>query len=89
MDCLIFRCSKQDEMYLYTRADFKTESLPEPLLKRIGKLTQVMALSLTSERKLARVDAAKVAQHLANEGYYLQMPPDGHIKAHLHFGDGL
>ena len=87
MDCLIYRCGKQEEMYLYTRTDFKTDALPEALLKRTGKLTQVMTLSLTAERKLARVDVANVMQKLTEQGYYLQMPPDGHLHAHLHFGD--
>jgi uncharacterized protein YcgL (UPF0745 family) len=87
MDCVIFRCGKQDEMYLYVRSDMKLDTLPEPLLKRVGKLTQVMTLSLSAKRKLARVDVMLVLQKLAEAGYYLQMPPDGHIKAHLHFGD--
>lgn len=87
MDCLIYRCSKQDEMYLYARADLNTETLPEALLKHVGTLSQVMTLSLTAERKLARVDTAKVLQSLTEKGYYLQMPPDGHIRAPLHFGD--
>lgn len=87
MDCLIYRCGKQDEMYLYVRSDLKLDSLPEPLIKHVGKLTQVMTLSLSPERKLARVDVTQVLQKLAEAGYYLQMPPDGHIKGHLHFGD--
>lgn len=87
MECIIYRCGKQDQMYLYLRSDLKPEVLPEPLLKRIGKLTQVMSLSLTPERKLARVDVTQVRQKLAEAGYYLQMPPGGHIKAHLYFGD--
>lgn len=87
MDCVVYRCGKQEEMYLYTRANFKTETLPETLLKRMGPLTQVMSLSLCSERKLARVDVARVMQKLGEDGYYLQLPPDGHIKGHLYFGD--
>lgn len=87
MDCLVYRCSKQDEMYLYVRSGFKIETLPEPLLKRAGRLTQVMSLTLNPQRKLARVDVGKVLEQLATNGYYLQLPPDGHIKAHLHFGD--
>ena len=85
--CAIYRCGKQEEMYLYLRAGFKPEELPAPLLQRVGKLTHVMDLELTPERKLARVDVNKVAEKLRDPGYYLQMPPDGHIKGHLHFGD--
>ena len=74
-------------MYLYLRADLKPEDLPEGLNKLTGKLVHVMDLPLTPERKLSRVDVTQVMERLAQNGYYLQMPPDGHLKAHLHFGD--
>lgn len=86
-DCVVYRCGKQDEMYLYVRAGMPVEDLPEALRRRTGPLTQVMALSLAPQRKLARVDSARVIEKLIEQGYYLQLPPDGHIKAHLHFGD--
>lgn len=84
--CAVYRCSKQVEMYLYLRPDLKPESLPAELLKRMGQLTHVMDIDL-SQRKLARVDAAKVAEKLGESGYYIQMPPNGHITGHLYFGD--
>lgn len=84
--CAVYRCSKQVEMYLYLRPDIKTETLPTELLKRMGQLTHVMDIDL-SQRKLARVDATKVAEKLKETGYYIQMPPNGHITGHLHFGD--
>ena len=84
---VVYRCSKQVEMYLYLRAGLKPEGLPAPLLQRMGTLTHVMDLELKPGLKLARVDAAKVAEKLRDPGYYLQMPPDGHIKGHLYFGD--
>lgn len=85
--CTIYRCGKQEEMYLYLRADLQPEDLPEGLRRITGRLTQVMALQLTPERRLARVEAAAVLEKLAAVGYYLQMPPEGHLKAHLYFGD--
>ena len=88
-ECVVYRCGRQDELYLYVRADIATDSLPAALLKKTGKLTKVMTLNLDARRKLARADAAKVVAALAKPGYYLQMPPEGHIRAHLHFGDGL
>lgn len=87
--CVVYRCAKQDEMYLYVRAGLSPDTLPEPLRARMGKLTETLQLDLTPDRKLARADTAKVLQKLETDGWYLQMPPDGHIKAHLHFGDGL
>lgn len=84
--CAVYRCSKQAEMYLYLRPDIKPETLPPELLKRMGTLTHVMDIDL-AQRKLARVDNAKVIGKLGETGYYIQMPPDGHITGHLYFGD--
>ena len=86
-ECLIYRCAKQEEMYLYLRTGFTPEQLPEALLRRTGRLTQVMQLTLTPERKLARVEVARVIERLAADGWYLQMPPNAQLNPHLHFGD--
>lgn len=87
LDCEVFRCARQAEMYLYLRAGLKPDALPEALLKLTGRLTPVMPLQLSPERKLARVDVSKVIEQLVSEGYYLQMPPKGHLDPHLYFGD--
>ncbi|MGH8541998.1 MAG: YcgL domain-containing protein, partial [Stenotrophobium sp.] len=75
--CTVFRCSKQDGMYLYVRRDVKSEDLPPALLRMAGALTRAMDLDLDAARKLARADTAKVMRQLALHGYYLQMPPNG------------
>lgn len=85
--CRVYRCSRQSEMYLYLRADLPPEQLPEVLLQKAGRLTEVMSLQLHAQRKLARVDVRSVMQRLREEGWYLQMPPRGEVQAHLHFGD--
>ena len=85
--CTIYRCGKQDQMYLYVRPDFDIKTLPTELLKRAGTLTEVMKLDLRPERRLARVDVQTVIQRLSNPGWFLQLPPDGHMHGHLHFGD--
>lgn len=87
MQCQIYRCSRQTEMYLYLRTDVSPDSLPEPLLKRLGQLSEVMSLQLTPQRPLARVDVNAVIAQLHERGYFLQMPPDGLVQAHLHMGD--
>lgn len=85
--CRIYRCSKQQEMYIYLRDDLSVEDLPEPLRKRTGQLQECMQLELHAERKLARVDIAEVMQQLRAQGFFLQLPPGGLLDAHLHFGD--
>jgi uncharacterized protein len=87
VDCLVFRCARQPELYLYLRADLAVEDLPAPLQQRTGRLTPVMRLSLTPATRLARVDAGRVCASLRDGGHYLQMPPDGLLQAHLYTGD--
>lgn len=74
-------------MYLYLRADLDPKALPEPLAKRAGQLTEVMRLELHPQRRLARVDVGRVMAQLSSAGYFLQLPPNGQLEAHLYFGD--
>jgi uncharacterized protein YcgL (UPF0745 family) len=85
--CVVYRCSRQDEMYLYLRSGFAPESLPQALRARLGALTEVMQLTLSPERPLARADVSAVIERLRDVGYYLQLPPAAGINAHLYFGD--
>ena len=87
IDCVIYRCSRQPELYLYLRADAAPAQLPEALRKLTGKLTRVMELTLDPARKLARVDVNKVIEKLQADGHYLQMPPTGLINGHLNDSD--
>lgn len=74
-------------MYLYLREGVDADSLPEALLKKLGRLTEVMSLSLTPDSKLARAEPGKVIAALEAEGYYLQLPPPRNIDPKLHWGD--
>lgn len=87
MKCQVFRCARQTELYLYVREGLGTDALPPDLLRRTGRLTEVMTLDLHPERRLARADATAVREQLGTRGWYLQLPPDGRLDAHLHFGD--
>ena len=74
--CWIYRSSKQDEMYLYLPEKDGFEHLPEALMSRFGTPSLVMELELHAERRLARADADEVRKNLAENGFYLQMPPE-------------
>ncbi len=76
VDCLVFRCEKRQEMYLYVREDMPLEELPENLLQLTGNLVEVMGLELDANRKLARVDVTAVITDLKEKGFHLQLPPD-------------
>lgn len=86
-ECCVYRCTKQDAMYLYLRADLKPEILPPALLQKLGRLIEVMQLDLATRERLARVDIKLVIEKLASDGFYLQMPPQGQIQAFLYEGD--
>ena len=79
MRCVIFRCSKKQEMYLYVPyqadPDAVLQGLPDGLEKLTGRLERVMELELTPDRKLARARVQEVMAALADKGFYLQMPP--------------
>lgn len=85
MNCRVYRSRRQAELYVYLREDLGPETLPEALRQRLGPLIEVMALRL--DRPLARVDVRQVRTALADEGYFLQLPPAGGIQAHLVQGD--
>ncbi len=87
MNCTIFRCTRQTGLYLYLRAGFDPATLPTELVRRTGTLTEVMQLDLQPQRRLARADARTVLERLDSCGWYLQLPPDGQVQAHLYFGD--
>jgi uncharacterized protein len=87
LDCVVYRCSRQDEMYLYLRADLRSEDVPEALRQRTGRLTEVMRLPLDPARKLARVDVLRVIEQLRTQGWFLQMPPEGQVQAWLNDAD--
>lgn len=73
--CSIYRSSKKAEMYLYINKKQGLEAMPEELRSLFGTPIHVVDLLLRPERKLARVDVAKVRQALQEQGWFLQMPP--------------
>jgi uncharacterized protein YcgL (UPF0745 family) len=79
MKCVIFRCSKKDEMYLYVRhQDDQAKllaGLPDSLQHMTGRLEKVMELDLIPGRKLARANVQDVISAIEQKGFYLQMPP--------------
>lgn len=77
MICQIYRSRREEGMYLFVPKNQGLEAVPEALLQRFGEPEPAMVLKLTPERKLARVEAGQVLQVLAEQGYYLQLPPSG------------
>lgn len=73
--CSVYRSSRVEDMYLYVDKKDNLKRVPEELLKTFGKPELAMTLALYPERKLARADVNKVLESIAQNGFYLQMPP--------------
>lgn len=73
--CTIYRSPKKEGMYLYVEKKEGLARVPESLLKVFGVPQLAMTLLLKPERKLARVDREAVVIGIAEQGFYLQMPP--------------
>lgn len=73
--CSIYRSARTDGMYLYVDKKEDLARVPEALLQTFGKPELAMTLALYPERKLARADVNKVLELIAQQGFYLQMPP--------------
>ena len=73
--CQLYRSPRKDEMYLYVDKARGLEDVPEALLAQFGEPEELMVLVLTPEKKLARANAGEVLKQIAEQGFYLQMPP--------------
>lgn len=62
-------------MYLYVDKTEQLKRVPEPLLARFGTPKLVMEVLLLKSRPLANVDVEAVAEAIARQGFYLQLPP--------------
>lgn len=71
----VFRSAQQQEMYLYVDKAHGLVDVPEPLMARFGEPEAFMTILLAPDRKLARADAKEVLDKIAQQGFYLQMPP--------------
>jgi len=76
MICNIFRSDTKTGLYLYLAEDKKISDLPEELVKKIGRYTEVMELDLDKRDRLANEDINVVKANLKELGYHLQIPND-------------
>lgn len=80
MRCIVYRCSKKQEMYLFlphsNDPEAHLQQLPEGLVSMTGSLSEVMQLELGPERKLARANVTEVIKAIREQGFYIQMPPN-------------
>ncbi|RUO40572.1 hypothetical protein CWE15_07455 [Aliidiomarina taiwanensis] len=75
MLCTVLKSTKKPDTYLYLPKDADFDALPESLQVLFTPQQTAMTLHITAEKKLARLSGAELLEHLAEPGYYLQLPP--------------
>ncbi|POU77363.1 hypothetical protein C3387_02325 [Leclercia sp. LSNIH6] len=85
MFCVIYRSTQRDQTYLYVEKKDDFSRVPEALMKSFGKPQMVMLMPLDGRKQLKNADLEKVKSALAEQGYYLQLPPpqENLLKQHL------
>lgn len=73
--CDVYKSVKKQDLYLYVSKAEGLSRVPELLLEHFGAPHHCLTLVLTPERALARASAEKVLEAIAEQGFYLQMPP--------------
>lgn len=76
MICKIYRSDTKSGLYIYLAKGKAIADLPEELVKKIGKHTEVMELDLNTKNKLANEDINIVKGNLTELGFHLQIPND-------------
>lgn len=77
IECAVYRASKRSDTYLFVSHGDELDRVPAGLLQLLGRLDFVMNLTLHAGHRLAQSDPVVVMRHLAEQGYYLQLPPQG------------
>ena len=85
MFCVIYRSTKCEQTYLYVEKKDDFSRVPDELMYSFGTPKLAMILPLDGRKKLIHADLDKVKQALADQGYYLQLPPPSEnlLKKHL------
>lgn len=75
MLCSVYKSSKKDQTYLFVNKRDDFSQVPEALMTIFGTPIMVTVINLATKTTLGFADLTKVKTALAEEGYYLQLPP--------------
>jgi len=76
MFCHIYRSNRKVDTYLYLADKDDFSILPESLLSVFGDPEFSFSFELTTDKNLAKEDAAEVLENLESQGYHLQLRDD-------------
>ena len=71
----VYASERKADTYVYIPEARALDELPETLQGLLGVLRPVLTLELAADKVLARTTGAEVLQKIADDGYYLQLPP--------------
>jgi len=75
MLCAVYRSPKKEQTYLFVEKRDDFSNVPEALMTTFGTPSLVTIVNLATKEKLAMADINKVKESLAEQGFYLQLPP--------------
>lgn len=83
MLCYIYRSTKKADTYLYLLLKDDFSVLPEGLIESFGMPEFSFSFDLSTQKKLAKEDAAKALENLNTQGFHLQLADDMSIEQML------
>ncbi|MCH1927014.1 YcgL domain-containing protein [Shewanella sp. C32] len=85
MICAVYKSLRKADTYLFIKQKDKFEDVPKSLLDVFGQPKLVMLLPIEKRDHLGFADINKVKAALAEQGFYLQLPPPqiNLLKQHL------
>jgi uncharacterized protein YcgL (UPF0745 family) len=84
MQCFVYASLRKVDSYLWLAQRDAFDLLPESLALLLGELRFVMEVQLDEQRKLPVEDTAQVLEHLHQQGWHLQLPPQETLAAANH-----
>ena len=76
MRCFVYRSTRRADTYVFVPRADDFEEIPGNLQAYLGRLEFALELELTPERQLARTDGRTVLDHIEQDGFYVQLPPE-------------
>lgn len=76
MHCFVYASQRKPDTYLWLAKRDDFGCIPESLALMLGDLRLALEVELTGQRKLPQEDAHLVLEHLATQGWHLQLPPN-------------
>ena len=75
LDCRVYRGKRKPDAYVYVDGREDLARVPQQLLQQLGGVELALQFELSETRRLVHASATEVMHALAEQGFYLQLPP--------------